>query len=108
MSRRTLERRIVALGLVAMLALPGAALARPGRTPDAAPWTSLLTWFARLMAGIPVETAPPHPAGRLSNTTARAGSTVDPDGRRTSLVADEPPAPSPTGDPAKDGTLQLQ
>ena len=110
MSRRTLERRIVALGLAAMLALPGAALARPGRTPQPAPWTTVWTWLAQWLAGIPDPAAPRHPAaGRFSTTTAKAGSTVDPDGRRTTtfLVA-EPPGPAETLPtlPAGSGTLK--
>ena len=103
MSPRNLKIRIAALGLAVVLALPGAALARSRRDAEPAFWSPAWTWFTQLLAGIagvaaPATPNPPARAGaqRLTSTWGNAGSTVDPDGRRTALVVVlEPPQPQP-------------
>jgi hypothetical protein len=86
MSRKNLTRRIAALALAATLALPGVALARPGRHAGASPWGPLWTWLTSWI----VRVATDHPVG---SSSAKAGATVDPDGRSTRLDI-QPPAPA--------------
>lgn len=104
MSPRNLKFRIAALGLAVLLALPAAALARSRRAAEPNPGSPVWTWFARLLAGVaaPVTPDPPARAGArgLTSTWEKAGSTVDPDGRKTALVGQvEPPVklPAPEG-----------
>src|SRR5262249_23924592 len=79
MSRKNLTRRtrlIRALGLVAALALPSAALARPARQ-TAAPWGPVWSWLVSWVTGI--DGAPAAPASRRPSSISRekAGATLD-------------------------------
>lgn len=109
MSRKNLTRRtrlIPALGLVAALALPGAALARPARQA-AAPWGPLWGWLVSWVTGVGGAGVPAAPAATrpLSGTWEKAGATLDPDGvRRTTLLETSPTAPAPTTSPTGTGT----
>ena len=96
MSRKNLTRRIAALALAAALALPAAALARPGRHAGASPWGPLWTWMMSWIVGVRgVETpASPVAAHPVTGSWAKAGATIDPDGRKGTLLETYPPVPA--------------